>query len=88
MSIKFATIKWLPQGIIISGLSLLIYLTTSTLAKSALTTATKKEAYLTTLKIELIIGWLIICALTLGLQIYGDYRHTKMMAEKVKHNVQ
>lgn len=87
MSIKFTIIKWLPQGIIISGLSLLIYLASSTLAKTILTTATKKDSYLATLKVDLIIGWLIICALTLGLQIYGDYRHAKAMADRQKSGV-
>lgn len=87
MSIKFATIKWLPQGIIISGVSLLIYLASSTLAKLALTNATKQEAYLTTLKVDLFIGWLFICALTLGLQIYGDHRHAEAMKLKQRSQV-
>ncbi len=85
MSIKFAAIKWLPTGIIISGLSLVIYLACSSLAKTVLTSTAKKESYLSVLKIDLFVGWLIICLLTLGLQVYGDYRHKKAMSAKQNH---
>lgn len=68
--IKFAVIKWLPLGIITTGLSTLMYRLASEISPDS------------SLPGEVILGWLVMVALTLGLQVYGEYRHSQAMAAR------
>lgn len=76
MFVKFAVIKWLPSGVIITGLTFLIYHASAGLAESILS-ASALSAYMNTLRTDTVISWLVIVTLTLGLRLYGEYRHSK-----------
>lgn len=62
MVLKFAFVKWLPLGVVTSGLSLLI----NTVDSSAPVCA----------------YWSGIMLVTFGLQLFGEYRHSKAIAAK------